>query len=175
MPKPVRRAISRFIVMAMLQAARARKLGLPQDSAYSWGLNRAIFFAAAKQGFRGGGRTSGGGEDGRPSTSESHPTREAYKLGEEFAFRDTTRPKLYFTIGDDTQTEADFQRQIEARFGTRKNFERAWLEAEEIVGAADADDLASSHGFYAHVYKPRRDELRQKWTEMIGGPAPAAP
>jgi hypothetical protein len=46
--------VTRFVVMAMLQAARAESLGLPRDSAYSWGLNRAIFYAAAKSGFRGG-------------------------------------------------------------------------------------------------------------------------
>ncbi len=174
MPKPVRRGISRFIVMAMLQAARARRLGLPQDSAYSWGLNRAIFFAAAKQGFRGGASPAGGstaGEGGRPAAPEAHPNREPYQVGEEFAFRDTSHSKLYFTIGDETQTEKEFERQIEARFGPRKNFERAWKEAEEIVAAADPSELASGHEFYARVYKPRRDELKDKWTEMVGGPA----
>jgi len=38
--------------MAVLQAARANVLGLPEDSAYSWGLDRAIFYAAAKRGFK---------------------------------------------------------------------------------------------------------------------------
>ncbi len=177
MPKPIRRGISRFIVMAMLQAARARRLGLPLESAYSWGLNRAIFFAAAKQGFRGGGPGGAGavgGEGGRPAAAESPPGREAYRVGDEFAFRDTTRSKLYFTIGDETQTEKEFERQIEARFGPRTNFDRAWNEAEEIVAAADPSELASGRQFYAQVYKPRRDLLRDRWTEMVGGPpAPA--
>ena len=44
--------VTRFVVMAVLQAVRAQSLGLPHDSALSWGLNRAIFYAAAKQGFR---------------------------------------------------------------------------------------------------------------------------
>ena len=51
--------INRFCVMATLQAARAHLLGLKLDEAYSWGLTKAIFFAAAKRGFKGGsGRTS---------------------------------------------------------------------------------------------------------------------
>ncbi|MBC7189152.1 hypothetical protein H5U35_02900, partial [Candidatus Aerophobetes bacterium] len=45
-------AIGRFQVMATLQAARAFLLGLPLESAKSWGLNRAIFYAAAKRGFK---------------------------------------------------------------------------------------------------------------------------
>jgi len=40
--------------MATLQAARAKALGLPVASAKSWGLNRAIYYAAAKRGFKGG-------------------------------------------------------------------------------------------------------------------------
>ena len=35
--------VGRFQVMAILQAARARELGLPESRAKSWGLNRAIF------------------------------------------------------------------------------------------------------------------------------------
>ena len=48
--------IGRFQVMATLQAARAFTLGLPLESAKSFGLNRAIFYAAAKRGFRKGGK-----------------------------------------------------------------------------------------------------------------------
>jgi hypothetical protein len=39
--------VGRFQVMATLQAARAKTLGLPMGSAKSWGLNRAIYYAAA--------------------------------------------------------------------------------------------------------------------------------
>src|SRR2546428_13099724 len=47
------KGINRFCVMATLQAARAYLLGLRMDEAYSWGLNRSIFYAAAKRGFKG--------------------------------------------------------------------------------------------------------------------------
>ncbi len=160
---PVRRGISRFIVMAMLQAARAKALGLAIDSAYSWGLNRAIFYAAAKQGFKGGESSSSGGA---PSGGVSSK-REPYALGHDFAFRDTTQSKLYFTIGDETQTEREFERQIEARFGGRPIFERAWKEAEEIVVAQDRASLESGPEFYSRVYKPRRDDLAARWTSYL--------
>jgi hypothetical protein len=169
MPKPAPRAISRFIVMAILQAARAERMGLPRDSAYSWGLNRAIFFAAAKRGFRGGGASGGPGES-EGSTARSESARDTYLLGHELAYRDPSQKKLYFTIGGDTQTEKEFEKQIVARFDGQANFERAWSEAEAIVAQADDESLASGNAFYAQVYKPRRDALRAKWTAMIGGP-----
>ena len=50
----VPRSVGRFQVMATLQAARAKILGLPLASAKSWGLNRAIYYAAAKRGFKSG-------------------------------------------------------------------------------------------------------------------------
>src|SRR5579883_2904365 len=54
--------VGRFQVMALLQAARAQVLGYPLDEAKSFGLNRAIFYAAAKRGFRGGAGTKHPGE-----------------------------------------------------------------------------------------------------------------
>jgi hypothetical protein len=159
-----KRGISRFIVMAMLQAARAERLGLPRNSAYSWGLNRAIFFAAAKRGFKGGEASS---SSTGASAPEGHSARELYTLGQEQAYRDTTRAGVYFTIGQETQTEKEFERQIEARFGGASNFATAWKEAESIVAGADRDSLESGHGFYERVYRPRRDDLAAKWTALV--------
>jgi len=176
-PRPPPRRISRFIVMAMLQAARASRLGLAERSAHSWGLNRAIFFAAAKRGFRGGGAAGGGPESRK--TGEPNPPRseEAYRLGEDLAYRDPKSPELYFTIGGETQTEEDFQRQIAARFGSPENFHSAWAEAERIVGTFDESVLKSGPQFYSAVYKPRRDELAEEWTKRFlpGAASPTAP
>lgn len=171
MPPPRARGISRFIVMATLQAARAQRLGLPLGSAYSWGLNRAIFYAAAKRGFSPSAGDRAPGEP--PRNVES--TRHAYSLGDDFAYRDTRRPGIYFTIGDQTQTEADFDRQIIQRFGPRANFERAWRQAEKIVADADLATLQSARSFYALVYKPRRDVLRDEWSELVGATPGAGP
>ncbi len=163
MPKaPARRAISRFIVMAMLQAARAERLGLARPSAYSWGLNRAIFYAAAKAGFKSGGPGEGSGGDGKVADG-----RAPYHLGEELAYRDPTRTELYFTIGGDTQTEREFQKQIIDRFGPEENFRTAWAEAQAVVAEAPVEELQTGPQFYARVYKPRRDALRESWTERF--------
>jgi len=159
--------------MAMLQAARASRLGLPEESAHSWGLNRSIFYAAAKRGFRGGGGGTSSGEAARKDGVPRPPrSEETYLLGDELAYRDPKSPKLLFTIGGEDQTEVDFQRQIAARFGNAENFHRAWAESLRIVDQFDAETLRSGRQFYATVYKPRRDELVEEWTERYVPTAP---
>jgi hypothetical protein len=165
---PKRGSVTRFTVMAVLQAARARALGMPPESAYSWGLNRAIFYAAAKQGFRGASSSPGS----KPSVAAAEPgasaepgPREPYRLGDEEAYRDTSAEELLFTIGDTTQTAAEFERQVVARFGTRENFLLAWGEAMKVMESYDRATLESRRGFFDTVYRPRRDELSAAWTQ----------
>jgi hypothetical protein len=154
--------VTRFVVMAMLQAARAEVLGLPRDSAYSWGLNRAIFYAAAKRGFKGG---TAAGEAGALPSAEKAATREVYRLGDEEAFRDPKSTELRFVIGDADQTAADFERQIAARFGPPENFRAAWAEAARYVKGFDRATLESRRGFFDDVYRPKRDAFSDDWSE----------
>jgi hypothetical protein len=153
--------VTRFVVMAMLQAVRAESLGLPHDSALSWGLNRAIFFAAAKQRFR-GAESKIGEEVGKPSKA---PSAEVYRLGDDEAFRDPSAKGIVFTIGGEDQTVDRFAQQVTSRFGTKENFRAAWDEAVRIVGEVDRATLESRRRFYEEVYKPRRDELSDSWTQ----------
>ena len=144
--------------MALLQAARAYVLGLSLESAYSWGLNRSIFIAAAKRGFKGGpGGGTGEGKGGKSSKASA-----VYYLGDDMAFKDKGRV-LRFTIGGKVQTKEDFERQVKSRFG--KAFGPAWKEALSYVKSFDKDTLLSADGFYKDIYKPRRDELAEKWSE----------
>lgn len=145
--------------MAMLQAARARHLGLSEESAYSWGLNRAIWYAAAKRGFSGGGGGSGGAGGGGKKAKPG----EEYRLGEDLAYRDPSKPKLLFTIGGEVQTAEEFRAKIASRFGSERNFRKAWEEATRIVSEAGENFLKSGETFYSQVYKPRRDDLVKKW------------
>jgi len=162
--------ITRFTVMATLQAARARKLGLPERSAYSWGLNRAIFYAAAKRGF---GGTRKGAEGGKGATGPA--AENLYSLGNDEAYRDSTSPELLFTIGGETQTEEKFRKQVAVRFGSEDHFRRAWNEAMETVGAFSEAVLRSGSLFYSQVYKPVRDELVTKWSKEFLGIVPQGP
>lgn len=153
--------VRRFQVMALLQAARAFVLGLPLGSAFSWGLNRSIFYAAAKRGFKAGSGGGTGAVGGRYASSKGGST---YFLGDEMAFKKQKGGKLYFTIGGQVQTEEDFKRQIESRFGG--SFEQAWKEALDYVGGFDKDTLRSGTAFFSQVYRPKRDEFAESWTEM---------
>jgi hypothetical protein len=160
---PARRGISRFIVMAILQAERARRLGLPTESADSFGLNRAIFYAAAKAGFR-----SAGAE--RPTGEPKAPGREptAYPVGDDVAYRDPNSETLLFAIGGETQTEEAFHQQVAHRFGDHATFERARKEAQALVEAAPEAAVRSAQEFFATVYRPHRDELAVRWSDWLG-------
>ncbi len=149
-------SVGRFQVMALLQAARAYVLGLPLESAYSWGLNRAVFIAAAKRGFK-GGRGEGGGNGGKASGS-----RASFKLGDDMAFKTERNGVMLFTIGGEVQTKEAFDKQVRARFGG--TFEAAWKEALDYVESFPKETLLSADSFFGDVYRPRRDQLADKWT-----------
>ncbi len=141
--------------MATLQAARAKTLGLPTASAKSWGLNRAIYYAAAKHGFK--------GVKGPAKPKKYTASFGEFHLGDDKAYKVTAAGTALFTIGGEVQRPEDFRRQIEQRFaGT---FNDAWGEALRIVGVFSKPVLESQQQFYMQVYRPRRDVLAAKWTE----------
>jgi hypothetical protein len=158
--------VTRFVVMAVLQAARARSLGLSEDSAYSWGLNRAVFYAAAKQGF---GKGSSGGAEA-PGAKRGAESREVFRLGQDEAYRSPNFQEPIFTIGGEDQTPAKFEQSVVSRFGTKENFRVAWDEATRIVSEFDRATLESPQGFYGEVYKPRRDDLSDDWSQRFSPP-----
>ncbi len=169
MPEVRALRINRFTVMAMLQAARARHMGLSEESAYSWGLNRAIWYAAAKRGFSGGG--GGAGQGGGEAKAKPG---DVFYLGQDFAYRDPNSPKVVFTLGGKTQTGEEFRAKIASRFGGELNFRKAWDEATRIVSEADENLLKAGETFYALVYKPRRDDLVEKWRSEFAPPRKSA-
>lgn len=149
------KGVGRFQVMATLQAARAKALGLPVASAKSWGLNRAIYYAAAKRGFK--------GAPGKPKAPKGARTVREFFLGDDKAYQVIMKGQTLFTIGGEAQFPKDFRRQIEDRFaGT---FRTAWEEALQIINAHRPEVLASQNLFYMQVYRPRRDVLAAKWNE----------
>ncbi|MDG6901119.1 MAG: hypothetical protein JRM80_04080 [Nitrososphaerota archaeon] len=150
--------VGRFQIMSLLQAARAHVLGLPLDSAHSWGLNRAIFIAAAKRGFRGGTGTGGSG-----SKTGSPKQTDTYFLGDDMAFKTEKGGVLLFTIGGEVQTEEAFDRQVRSRFGPA--FPTAWKEAIAYVKKFDREVLLSGGDFFRTVYRPVRDDWSERWTE----------
>jgi hypothetical protein len=141
--------------MSLLQAARAFTLGLPLESAYSWGLNRAIFIAAAKRGFKGGSQGSGGGSK----------KERAFSLGDDTAFRVVKEGVALFTIGGKVQTREEFDKRVKARFGD--SFPAAWKEALAYVRGFDREVVLSTGDFFNLVYRPVRDSLAEKWSAEV--------
>jgi hypothetical protein len=141
--------------MATLQAARAKVLGLPMASAQSWGLNRAIYYAAAKRGFKGG--------KGPAKPKQYTASFREFYLGDDKAYQVTARGTMLFTIGGEIQRPEEFRRQIEQRFGG--TFPQAWAEALRVVQAHPKAVLESQQQYYLQVYRSRRDVLAAKWTE----------
>jgi hypothetical protein len=150
--------IGRFQVMTLLQAARAYTLGLPLESAFSWGLNRAVFIAAAKRGFKGAGK----GERGRP-VGKTVTEAGTYFLGDDMAYKKEVGGVLLFTIGGQVQTKEEFEKRVRSRFGAA--FPSAWAEAQAYVKKFDKETLLSTERFFREVYRPVRDDLAEKWTE----------
>ncbi len=155
--------VNRFCVMATLQAARAHLLGLKLEEAYSWGLNRAIFYAAAKRGFKGTSARTGEYRGAKERPPEERP--DVFRLGDDMAFREVRSGKMFFTIGGKVQTEKDFKKQIASRFGVR--FPEAWKDAIDLLKNYDRETLLSQSSFYRDVYKPNRDSLAEKWTGLV--------
>jgi hypothetical protein len=170
MSPKIKGPVGRFQVMATLQAARAYVLGLPLDSAKSFGLNRAIFYAAAKKGF------IKSKEAPKTFTLEKAPvpkekleevrkTFKIYRLGDEMAYSVELDGKPFFVIGNEIQTPESFEKQIERRF--RGKFDAAFEEAVKICKSVDRGVLLSQRYFYEVVYKPRRDVLAEKWSLLV--------
>lgn len=163
--------VGRFQVMALLQAARATVLGYSQDEAESFGLNRAIFYAAAKRGFHGKSR--------QKSTDEQHGNAPAAPgrttpvhtgaIGKETAFYVEEDGKKRYVMGEEVQQPEDFRRQVAQRFGPA--FAQAWGQAVQLVQQADRATLESQRRFYEEVYQPHRDELAAAWSALSQHPA----
>lgn len=135
--------VGRFQVMAILQAARAKELGLPDRRAKSWGLNRAIFYAAAKRGFK---HETHAPPSGRGPIGKVATVGKEYLLGNELAYTMKRSGRIYFIIGGKPQTETDFARQIAARFG--KHFEEALKESLSIIHLYPNEVLLSPEPFF---------------------------
>ena len=159
--------VGRFQVFALLQTARAQHLGLPLATARSWGLNRAIFVAAARWGFD--AKKSSGPPAWKGVADADQPalarTYGEFFLGEDKAYKVEVDGVTLFTIGGEIQTPEAFNRQVQSRFG--KAYAAAWGEAQAIILQYPRAVLESPEEFFSRVYRPRRDELAAKWSRSV--------
>jgi len=153
--------------MALLQAARAKVLGYPLDEAESFGLNRAIFYAAAKRGFK---DSTAAKHPGEQHVFQEAPLKSVTKtvqqdaIGNEMAYYVEVEGKKRYVMGEELLSPEDFDKQVAQRFG--QAFPKAWEQALQVVAQTDRATLESQRKFYEEVYKPRRDELAKAWSEL---------
>ncbi|MEN3046954.1 MAG: hypothetical protein ABDH49_08290 [Candidatus Hydrothermales bacterium] len=155
--------IGRFEVMATLQAARAYFLGKSLVEAKSFGLNRAIFYAAAKRGFKVKLKNGEFKEKGGKKVKRENITVD--RIGDEEAFCVEVEGKRYYVIGGEIITEKTFEKQVERKF--KGKWDIFFEEALNIIKSFDREVLLSQRKFYEIVYKPLRDRLAFKWSEML--------
>lgn len=148
--------LGRFQVMALLQAARYYILIKDKEKAFSWGLNRAIFYAWAKK--------YGKYAAYRPQQRKivTQQAEKGFKKGEKVLVYVGNEgvyvgPSGWFMIGNKEQKPDDFMREIARRIEEVMPFEEAWKLALEYVGKFDKKILLDQEKFYSHVYKPVRD------------------
>jgi len=159
-------ALSEFYIHAVLQAARAFTLGLSLDASKSWGLNRAIFYKAVKDGYIGNYRRARKDQNTQTGTGGFIPRSKSktygilYSVGGEKAFSVNTRSGLRFVIGGKQQTPQMFDRQVMRRF---PNWSLVWSEAIEIIENAPSSTIRSQSRFHKDIYKFWRRTLSIKW------------
>jgi hypothetical protein len=118
-----------------------------------------------EEGVQGQGARSGRGSRER-KTSKGEA---AYLLGDEKAFKTERNGVLLFTIGARSRQRRTLTSRVRARFGGA--FEDAWKEAVGYVGSFEKKMLLSADEFFGEVYRPRRDQLAEKWTVASAGSA----
>jgi len=169
-PQKDKPTLSEFYIHAVLQAARGYQLGLDLGSAKSWGLNRAIFYQAAKSGYiqKRGRKVSSDSsghffQAGGVRTSKHKNFGVLYPVGREkaYAARDP-RGGIRFIIGGKPQTPEMFDRQIRKRF---PNFDLVWNEAIQMMEMVGLATLNSSSRFHDTVYKRWREQLARSWSK----------
>ncbi|QOJ79794.1 hypothetical protein IG193_07530 [Infirmifilum lucidum] len=144
--------LGRFQVMALLQAARYFVLTGDKEKAFSFGLNRAIFYAWAKR--RGVPVAASRERVSRGVEVTREENRIVAYVGDEQAYVSSNG---WFTIGDEEQRPEDFEREVIRRVEAVMPFEEAWRLAVEYVSSFDRRVLLSQRDFYEKVYLPVRD------------------
>src|SRR4051812_31161741 len=138
--KKDRHSITRFQVMAILQAARAATLGFDFAEAKSWGLNRALFYAAAKREWK---RAKARGAK-RPTIAEYEACKThhdpVYVLGGEKSFRARDFSEgLRFKFGAEIQEPKDFDNLVKSKLG--ESWGKVWNEAITLIRNSHRRDL----------------------------------
>ncbi|MEM2931063.1 MAG: hypothetical protein QW797_09435 [Thermoproteota archaeon] len=146
--------LGRFQVMALLQAARCFLLTRDIEKSKSFGLNRAIFYAWAKQ--RGVEAKRPPSRRGAVKPSKPVEGRNVFQLGNEAAYLSDDG---WLMIGNAKQTPRDYDEQIVRRINEVVPYEEAWRRALKYLEEFSQEVLLDQQKFFNQVYKPVRDSF----------------
>lgn len=165
--------LGRFHVMALLQAARYYRLFGDLEKAWSWGLDRAVFYAWAKHYGRErrravtlreleeaaarGPRGGGGCPEGMVRV-----LGECVEVGR----------GGWFAFGGVEHTPGEFRRRVVEKVSKLVPWERAWRAALEYVSRFPERVLRDPRLFYKYVYEPVRDRF---FVDLVEGRVPEPP
>ncbi len=164
--------LGRFHVMALLQAARYYRLFGDLEKAWSWGLDRAVFYAWAKhygrerrraltlRGLEEAARRGGGG--GGCPEGMVRVLGECVEVGR----------GGWFAFGGVEHSPAEFRRRVVERVSRLVPWERAWEAALRYVSRFPEWVLRDPRLFYKYVYEPVRDRF---FVELVEGRVPEPP
>ncbi|MCX8183752.1 MAG: hypothetical protein N3F08_04975, partial [Crenarchaeota archaeon] len=157
--------LGRFQVMALLQAARCFLLTRDLEKSKSFGLNRAIFYAWAKQ--RGVESKKPGSRREAVKLLKPIGERNVFQLGNEVAYLSEDG---WLMIGGTKQTPRDYDEQIARRINDAIPYEEAWRRALEYLKEFPQEVLLDQQKFFNQVYKPVRDSFVEKvYNREAGG------
>ena len=160
--------INRFPIAATFYAAIARKIGYSEEEAYSFGLHRSIFMAAAKNGFRSGASKKRKYYPGKMSEKVTSIVNIPENMDQiNFAglgMNVVSLPNGEYRgiIGGEILTAEKFKRDIIEKFNRRIHpgaFEQCWNKINEII--KDFSDTELNSGTAYKLYQQYRDELRK--------------
>jgi len=153
--------IGRYQVMALLQYARFRTLGYSDKDAKLFALFFADFYAILKN--KGFHRIKNNNE--KFENSKSIKNSKFENVIDLFGIKVN-----YELINDEKVLKvsnrrilAENFRKIIMRFQSDEQFNKALQEAFNIVRNYPLEILQNNNKFFNYIYKPRRDELAEKW------------
>ncbi|MET1100898.1 MAG: hypothetical protein ABWW69_00235 [Pyrodictiaceae archaeon] len=165
------KGVGRFQVMALLQAARYYILYGGMEHAKSYGLNRAIFYAWAKQ--------------NKPQASRAFKSIAYYTAKGASRGKDCPEGmrrvlgdcievsrRGFYMIGGREQKPGDFDREVMWRLRGILDEKTVWEAAIDYVSRFPRSILEDSQKFYKYVYEPVRDVF---FTLLVRGEKPEPP
>lgn len=153
--------INRFPICAAFYYVIGKRLGYTEDEAKSLGLTRAIFFAAAKFGYIGGGKKGEKKKKKLPEVKEGFEVEELPFAGlPTYIIRNKNSEDFLGIMGDDIIKPEEYDSQVIKKFNYKAagSYEHFIKEVEKFLKDKSDDELNSNITY--DLYTEIRDKMR---------------